>query len=188
MTRGVLAYAQMFPHRVGRCIADGMEFVVDGQKPWGWALTSLHNVTAAFEEGLVGECIAAGPDRCALAQHGVTASSLSRRIHALLDRIKHRPIPGYSDKLGPGIVTYELALEWLYGALYNPQAWPKVARGLFELEGGNATLALEQIGAKWDDKPSSKPSSAELSPLVICVSPDGKSCHINLATDVLELS
>lgn len=164
------AYAQMFPHRVGRCIADGNEFVLDSRTPWEWHLSSLHNTTAAFEEGLIGECIVAGPERCALAETGLTAQRLSKRMHDLLDSVHLRPVPGYSAKLGPGIVTYDLAIGWLFQALYNPPMWPKVARALLELEQGNGTLVLTQIGSSWDRKPSPRASSAELTAMVVCVS------------------
>lgn len=73
----------------------------------------------------------------------------------------------------------------LYGALYNPESWPKFARTLKELEGGNATRALEAFEDGWwgfDPNPDNvtdnsgyplkfpAAKSEELTMLVICVS------------------
>ena len=183
-------YTQLFPERVGRIAMDGMEYVVDGREPWGWGTTSLDNVTNAWEEGFLGECLSAGPGRCALAPsvedsgENAALTALVARMDHLFDRILQRPIPGFTSKSGPGIVTYEIVISLLYSALYNPESWPKFARTLKELEGGNATLALESWDGRWgfDPNPEEKEDrsgyplkfpeaqSEELTMMVICVS------------------
>lgn len=187
-------YAQMFPDRVGRVVLDGCEFVVDHREKWGFGETSLDNVTAAFEDGFVGECVKSGPDNCALAlsplnttkqgAYEAAQSHLSTRLHSLFDRVKQRPIPGIT-KYGPGIITYEVLVELLYQTLYNPPAWPTLADIFTQLERGNATSALEAYLSASGYNPEKKaetlphlphrkhyssefPSSSELGYMVIC--------------------
>ncbi|KZP09175.1 alpha/beta-hydrolase [Athelia psychrophila] len=150
-------YTQMFPDRVGRIAMDGMEYVVDGREPWGWGTASLDNVTNAWEDGFLGECLAAGPDRCALAPPAGSQSTLPAlvaRMDNLFAQILERPVPGFIAKSGPGIITYEIIISLLYSALYNAETWPKFARTLKELEGGNATLALEGLEGSWGFDPN----------------------------------
>jgi hypothetical protein len=188
-------YAQMFPDRVGRLVLDGCEFVLDHREKWGFGETSLDNVTAAFEDGFVGECVKAGPAGCALAtsasieeaDYKKAQAALSSRIHNLFDEIKRRPAPGFTHQAGPGIVTYERLIGMLYQSLYDPGSWGKTAEVFKELEAGNATLALQAMNAGWSYDPElapskgkqgpypghyslTHPSSSELSRLVICVS------------------
>jgi hypothetical protein len=174
----------MFPDRVGKLVLDGMEYARDGWKPYTWGTTSLDNVTNAFEDGFVGECVKAGPSSCALVTKAVAAEddefyldahqSLLSRLHDLFEGLVDRPIPGIS-KYGPGIVTYEYLTSWLYGVMYKPGDWKASAKLLAELEQGNATLALEAINeSQWSYKlemNGTDPTTGELSPLVICVSP-----------------
>ena len=171
----------MFPDRVGRLALDGMEFAKDGWQPWGWGTTSLDNVTNAFEDGIVGECVKAGPGHCELAtetvqddQHYTTLhANLLFRLHNLFYGLIDQPIPGHSSQ-GPGIVTYEYLTSWFYTILYHPADWKSCAEALASLEKGNATLALEAINeGMWFYKPGREgkdPNSGELSPMVICVS------------------
>jgi hypothetical protein len=101
----------------------------------------------------------------------------------LFERLLNRPIPGFTVSEGPGLATYENIIEMVYSALYNPASWPKAARILAELEGGNATLALQAVNRNWSYDPSKSPSynnsiphplpeaqSQELTMMVICVS------------------
>jgi hypothetical protein len=169
-----IAYSQLFPHRVGRIAMDGMEYVKDGRKPWGWGLTSLDNVTDAWEQGFLGECVKAGSSRCALAEpHGTTITALTQRMDALFDRLIKRPIPGFTADEGPGLVTYESVMEVIYSALYDPTSWPKTARMLVELDNANATLALMALNRDWSYDPRKIPNeevrSQELILMVICV-------------------
>ncbi|KAI0148361.1 alpha/beta-hydrolase [Xylariaceae sp. FL1272] len=172
-------YANLFPDRVGRVILDGTEYVRDHRLLGGFGWTALDNVTDAWHDGFLGECINAGPEHCALAQPRdggtVSVQDLGTRMHSLMKSLIHRPIPGYSPNSGPSLVTYSSLVGAIYGALYNAQSWPALAQMLSELEGGNSTLAtqmLEKQGWEFDptlpSPPSLKPSSDELGSLVIC--------------------
>jgi len=163
---------------------DGMEYAKDGWQPWGWGSTSLDNVTNAWEQGFLGECVRAGPSRCALAgPHSTTIDTLTQRMDILFERLLNCPIPGFTVSEGPGLATYENIIEMVYSALYNPASWPKAARMLAELEGGNATLILQAVNRDWSYNPRKSPShnnsiprplpetqSQELTMMVICVS------------------
>jgi hypothetical protein len=171
----------MFSDRVGRLVLDGMEYVRDGRDPWAWASSSLDNVTAAFEDGFIGECVKAGPSQCPLATQSVVNethylelhASLLSRLHALFEILIERPIPGRTPE-GPGVVTYELLTSWLYYNLYRAERWKVGADVLSSLEKGDASPALQAINdAFWlykVDSPRANPTSLELQPLVICVS------------------
>ena len=183
----------MFPDRIGHLVLDGMENARDGRTPWVWGTTSLDNVTDAFEDGFIGECVKAGQSLCALATNGqsdltdykAVRASLSTRVRAIFESTRKRPIPGVSSN-GPGIITYGQAIGWLYSTLYDPGEWKQAAKTLAQLEAGNATLMLEQsqnegfsfdpMGpGEWEDPfpgiyAPRQPCSGELTPLVICVS------------------
>ncbi|KAI8626048.1 alpha/beta-hydrolase [Xylariaceae sp. FL1651] len=172
-------YANMFPDSVGRIILDGTEYVRDHRLLGGFGWTALDNVTDAWHDGFLGECVNAGPDHCALAQPrdngAVTVGALESRMEILMKSIVQRPIPGYSELSGPSLVTYSALVETIYGALYNALTWPTLAQMLYELEGGNSTLAIAMLEkAEWTYDPTlkplpfPKPASEELGALVIC--------------------
>ncbi len=165
---------------------DGLEYAKDGRLPWGWGTTSLDNVTAAWEDGFLGECVTAGGDRCALVEgEQDTKEGLINRMAKLFSKVLDRPIPANSP-MGPGIITYEALIGLIYQALYRPESWPKTARGLAELENGNGTMVLEAVQRMFGFNPEKtekqkkaeetyplkfpKSGSAELSAMVICVS------------------
>lgn len=169
-------YSQMFPLHVGRLILDGLEFVKDHRELGGFAYTSLDNVTNAWNDGLLGECITAGASNCPLALDvsGETSDlpGLQKRMSHLFESLIRKPMPAFSEELGPGIVTYESLIRIIYEALYNGYTWPATAQMLSDLEKGNATLALqEMIEWRFDPKGFNKdqePSSEELVYMVIC--------------------
>ncbi|KAI0408733.1 alpha/beta-hydrolase [Xylaria palmicola] len=172
-------YANMFPDSVGRMILDGTEYVKDHRLLGGFGWTALDNVTNAWHDGFLGECINAGPEHCALARprngDAVTLEALESRMGALITSLIQRPIPSYLESSGPSLITYSSLVITIYAALYNAQTWPAVAQMLFELEGGNATLAAEMLDkADWKYNPSATPSpiskfvSEDLGTLVIC--------------------
>ena len=172
-------YANMFPHSVGRMILDGTEYVRDQRMLGGFGWAALDNVTDAWHDGFLGECLSAGPDHCALAkgkgEKSVTLQDLDDRMSALISSLIHRPRVGYSPSSGPSLITYSLLVPAIYRSLYNAKSWPALAQMLFELEDGNSTLAadfLEHSAWRYDPTlpvpPSPKPSSSELGALVIC--------------------
>lgn len=172
-------YASMFPNRVGRMILDGTEYVRDARLLGGFGWTALDNGTNAFDDGLLGECINAGPDHCALAKpvkgNAVTLDDLKKRMETLIQSLIKRPVVSYTDSSGPSLITYSNLVGLLYGAMYNAKSWPTLAQMLSELEAGNTTLAanmLERSVWEYDptepSPPNKRPSSDELGSLVIC--------------------
>ncbi|KAH6900441.1 hypothetical protein B0T10DRAFT_470697 [Thelonectria olida] len=172
-------YANMFPNSVGRMILDGTEYVRDHRLLGGFGWTALDNTTDAWRDGFIGECINAGPEYCALArpkdEHAVTKTALEKRMKTLVESLIERPIPGYTDFSGPSIVTYSALVMAIYDSLYNARSWPALAHILYELEDGNSTLATALIEGKFwgydptlPPSPARRPSSEELSYLVIC--------------------
>ncbi|KAH7001416.1 Alpha/Beta hydrolase protein [Ilyonectria destructans] len=172
-------YVNMFPNSVGPIILDGTEYVRDHRLLGGFGWTALDNVTDAWTDGFLGECINAGPEHCTLAKskdgHSVSLKDLEKRMETLVTSLIERPIPGYTDFSGPSIVTYSSLVSVIYDSLYNAQSWPALSQMLSELEDGNSTLAtafLERTAWEYDPTlpapPSRRPSSDELTTLVIC--------------------
>jgi len=161
-------YANMFPDRVGRVILDGCQHIRDQQQLAGFAWASLDNVTDAWREGFLGECVKAGPDKCALAKGPTsTVQELETRMDKLLASVLAQPLSGYTPVEGPSLITYSNLLPIIYSSLYSPWKWRSTARMLAELEMGNSTLTAIALG---EPLPCSakQPSSAELTSLVIC--------------------
>ncbi|KAJ5980326.1 Peptidase S33 tripeptidyl aminopeptidase-like C-terminal [Penicillium waksmanii] len=173
-------YVSMFPDRAGRLILDGTEYVRDHRLLGGFGWTALDNTTDAWNDGFLGECIKAGPERCALAkpipgQDGpVILKQLQDRMAGLLKSLRARPQSAYTEIGGPSLITYSALVDRvLYPVMYRPMEWPRIAQMLYELEAGNATLAAKQLDTSWSDhsdKPSypNIPASSELELLVIC--------------------
>lgn len=174
-------YVNMFPQSAGRIILDGTEYVRDQRKLAGFGLAALANVTDAWHDGFLGECINAGPEHCALAKSTpddaspMTLSRLVERMKALFKSVLQRPVPSYTEKSGPSIITYSDLVGSIYSTMYNAKSWPAMAQALQELEDGNSTLLatmLEKSSWEYDPTapppPTSKPSSDELTALVVC--------------------
>ncbi|KAI1150112.1 alpha/beta-hydrolase [Nemania diffusa] len=172
-------YANMFPDSVGRMILDGTEYVRDHRMLGGFGWTALDNVTNAWHDGFLGECIDAGPEHCALARSRdgdpVTLEALESRMDALVKSLVHRPMPSYAESVGPSLVTYSSLVLEIYATLYDARLWPAMAHMLYELEDGNATLAAAMLDKiEWAYDPASTTSTSprvvsdDLSSLVIC--------------------
>jgi pimeloyl-ACP methyl ester carboxylesterase len=176
-------YANMFPGRVGRLILDGTEYVRDHRELGGFGWTALDNVTDAWHDGFLGECLNAGPEHCALAkplngQDGpVVLEHLEERMNTLVTSLVQRPITSYTKEDGPSLITYSALVAGIYQALYNAASWPALAHMLYDLEHGNSTLAAIYLTQRWDYDPTIpcpawvsplKPVSEELGFLVIC--------------------
>ncbi|KAK3320192.1 hypothetical protein B0T19DRAFT_434050 [Cercophora scortea] len=188
-------YAAMFPGSVGRMVLDGTEYVPDHRELGGFGWTALDNGTDAWNDGFLGECLNAGPEHCALAKPRdgklVTLPDLKARMADLLSSLATRPIAGYTESSGPSLVTYSAIVNTLYGAMYNAERWPAVAKTLYELEMGNSTLAAALL-ERWEFDPSrpcsdfAKPSSDELFNMVVCADaydapqPDGLDWWLSL--------
>ncbi|KAJ3181715.1 hypothetical protein HDU87_000733 [Geranomyces variabilis] len=165
-------YANMFPSHVGRMVLDGTEYVKDHRLVGGFGWTALDNTTDAWNDGFLGECVRAGPEHCALAKPVssdlavVTLRSLQARMEALFTSLVERPIPGFTSRSGPGMVTYSVLVDALYSGLYSPGTWPATAAMLADLENGNATSALLRFeDLMWAYNPRSEQHSTRGRPL-----------------------
>lgn len=151
-------YANMFPNSVGRVILDGTEYVRDHRLVGGFGWTALDNITDAWHDGFLGECVDAGPEYCALAKspsgHPVTLSGLEDRMAKTIKSLTEWPLPAYTEKNGPSLVTYSALIDTIYSALYTPASWPALAQMLYELEQGNTTLAAEFLDKNWAYDPT----------------------------------
>ncbi len=168
-------YASMFPDSVGRLILDGTEYVRDHRELGGFGWTALDNVTDAWRDGFLGECLKAGPRHCALAKPQpalspatveveltVRLAALDGRMQSLVKSLTRRPVAGYTAGGGPSLVTYSALVGAIYGAMYNPISWPALAQMLAELEAGNSTLAaafLERSAWEYDPAAAATPLS-----------------------------
>ncbi|KAI0410304.1 Alpha/Beta hydrolase protein [Xylaria grammica] len=172
-------YANMFPNRVGGMILDGPQYVRDQRLVGGWGWTSLDNVTDIWRDGFLGECVKAAAQNCALARpmrfqaRPVSVEELEIRMRTLFESILARPIPGYTESVGPSLITYSKLVLEIYISLYDPTTWPATAQMLYELEAGDSTLAAASLELRRKNEPSlpcraEKQSSDELLHLVIC--------------------
>ncbi|RKU44543.1 hypothetical protein DL546_000602 [Coniochaeta pulveracea] len=173
-------YANMFPHRVGRMILDGNEYVRDHRLLGGFGYTALDNVTDAWHDGFLGECLHAGPKSCALAELVVgeadpnALARLQERVEKVIRSLIDRPLPAYDNKNGPSLITYSPLVAAIYEALYRPRMWPDTAQMLYELSQGNTTLAALALEKQWGFDPFTPPTPGkfsdenDLANLVIC--------------------
>jgi len=144
-------YSQMFPHRVGRLLLDGVDPADQAWTVEGWGTSAIGDIEKAYIEGVLGECVRSGPKGCALAKDdNTTVDELKNSTYALFDRLKRHPMPATHPKLGPGVITYETVDNIIYGALYNSASWPMLARMLAGLLEGNGTLALQMQGWNYE--------------------------------------
>lgn len=176
-------YAGMFPDSVGRIILDGNEVFSDYKDVITFASNTFDNVTDAWRDGFLANCVNAGPDGCPLAnsrtgEGNVTLKSLEARMDTLLASLAERPLPAYSEKSGPGLITYQFVLDAIFESMYGSGAWPGLAGLLNDLESKNTTKALERMNKGWwasdPGAPFTEmrpPTNDELVTMVIC--PEG---------------
>ncbi|KAM3441174.1 hypothetical protein NHJ13734_002968 [Beauveria thailandica] len=169
-------YAAMFPDKVGRMVLDGNVYFKDYRTLGMDSYNSFANVTDVWVDGFLGECVRAGPDKCALAQskegdnRPVTLENLQARMESLIQSLAKAPIPAYLESTGPMLITYSEFVKALYPALYLPTTWASVASMLRELERGNTTAAAKRISSfqSGPAEVASRPFSFELTNLVVC--------------------
>ncbi|KAJ5711760.1 hypothetical protein N7488_005916 [Penicillium malachiteum] len=168
----------MFPETVDRMILDGNLYVKDFRVLGGAGWSLLENDTDVWRVGFLGECTNAGPEWCALAkptngESPVTLEHLEARLTKVMKSLIDRPLPAYTDKNGPSLITYSQLVDKLRQLMYDHKKWPDVAQMLYELDLGNSTLAAVYLNSDWRYKPW-KPSyihhplSEESMNLIIC--------------------
>ncbi|GAC93601.1 proteinase [Pseudozyma hubeiensis SY62] len=169
-------YANMFPDKVGRLMLDGTEYVRDQRLIGGFGWAALDNITAAFEDGFLGECVDAGPDRCSLAKplpgstELPTKSDLISTFDQLFTNLTLRPLPGWTENSGPLIITYTSIISLIYTSLYAASTWPPLASAFHDLLQGNTSAISQYVDDSWEFDPHfpARHSSDELGMLVIC--------------------
>lgn len=138
-------YANLFPHRVGAVVIDGVLDPiawanVDADVPFSVALRSDAGAQATFEE-FTRQCDAAGETYCALAPNS------RARIEALLERLRKEPILLTDPETGETFpYLYSFAVADMLGALYNPFGYADAAAfvAFLESQADPATLGLER--------------------------------------------
>ncbi|SPO29119.1 uncharacterized protein UTRI_06068 [Ustilago trichophora] len=205
-------YVNMFPDSVGRLMLDGTEYVRDQRLMGGFGWAALDNITAAFNDGFIGECVDAGPDRCALAKPLKkgdpipTKQQLIDTMNKLFAQLVQRPIPGHTDDSGPMLITYSQVISLVYSGLYSPFSWDGLAVAFHELLKGNPSIISLYLDS-WEYDPTlpaslpAKHASDELGILVICsdqydsplppgydVSTNGQQWYLDLWADMVERS
>jgi pimeloyl-ACP methyl ester carboxylesterase len=144
-----LTYANLFPRRVRAMVLDGVEDPVRYLAGTASALAQSFTDTDRTWEQFLALCEAAGPDRCALAGHGMTAAE---RAEGVLARLRQAPIPAPSAS-PPGELTYGEALTALkFAALPNPALWP-VSAALLEAAAEGDASPLEDIARGYANEP-----------------------------------
>ena len=112
--------------------------------PAAWAsnLADTSEVVQAFYDA----CAGAGAERCALSSSSATPVHVQRRVEALYNTVRTRPIPGFESGAGVyGVVDYSTLQQAFQDALYSPyDMFPDFARALAELESGNGTQILSR--------------------------------------------
>ncbi len=152
-------YVNMFPDSVGRLILDGIVYQGVWKELAGFGLSFLDMVESAYQKGLLGECVEAGPDHCALAQpvresgHLPTQEDLIGAMQSVFDELAKRPVLGYTDRSGPFVITYSSVSMLLAMSLYDPSSWPQITEALYGLLQGNTTVMSDLVD-RWEYDPT----------------------------------
>lgn len=174
-------YVNMFPDKAGRVILDAVAPVRDSRKLGGLLYWPDDLSEQTWREGVLGECINAGPERCALAEPVddgklVTVDDLEKRMDNLFQSIADRPMPAYTDASGPVVVTYAQVVLIVVACLLDPQTWGFLAQVLTSLERGDASVAANMIdGLVWHEnipyvksRPHQAPLHTDVRSFVVC--------------------
>ncbi|KAF8333063.1 Alpha/Beta hydrolase protein [Cantharellus anzutake] len=136
----------MFPHRVGHVIIDGVV------NPQVWAAEpsyklwsdSLQNTSDVFY-GFSAACAMAGPTGCEIATNGSTAESIVQWTMDLMDA-------AYDFKEGGGTFGSADIRKLIFSSMYQPKNWPGLATKLYDYANevwpsGNTTRRRRSLGS-----------------------------------------
>ncbi|KAF7324929.1 hypothetical protein MKEN_00535200 [Mycena kentingensis (nom. inval.)] len=151
--------ANMLPHKAGKIYMDGVVsadmwsnehyesqaliriFLIDSEKTYQFFLS---------------ECLAAGPQHCALAQEGDTSpAAIGARIDAFIDRLQAQPLQ-VPNHVRPGFLTSGGVRSTLFNALQFPETWPTYADMLARAMASDAARLMHMIKHPFSD-PSPPP-------------------------------
>ncbi|TKY86942.1 hypothetical protein EX895_004230 [Sporisorium graminicola] len=172
-------YVNMFPNRVGRLVLDGTIYERNYRLMAGFGSQGLDNITDAFHDGFLGECVDAGPAHCALAQplkQGdplPTKQDLINTMQDLFTQLLERPVAGYTNDSGPIIITYAQVVALVSIAMYDPATWDDLAAAVYELLRGNVMPISQRLDTWTYDPsqpalPSADHTQLEMIALVVC--------------------
>ncbi|KZV83249.1 hypothetical protein EXIGLDRAFT_656341 [Exidia glandulosa HHB12029] len=137
-----ITYSAMFPDNVGRVIVDG---VVDLENYY----------SGAWDNNLMDadKALAMVLDSCAASStcplHEATGKLISKRLDAILARLKTDPIPVRTSGSNYGMVDFSLARTLLFLGLTEPVGtYPLIFAALAEVEKGNGDLLFAVSGVK----------------------------------------
>ncbi|KAG8707413.1 hypothetical protein FRC09_001837 [Ceratobasidium sp. 395] len=167
---GFRYFINVFPHRVGKVILDG---VVDPllwstvpAYQWGkWDLADAESAYTNFLEA----CASAGPERCALRlTQDTTSFTIRQRVEKLIHDLYERPLPVPAGEQ-PYIVTSGMVRELIFNSMYHPRKWPVLAEQLADVMRGDGRLALSAILNKIELDTRKKPWTDWAGNAVRCV-------------------
>ncbi|PHH84796.1 hypothetical protein CDD83_1390 [Cordyceps sp. RAO-2017] len=137
-------YGALFPQRSRRIVIDGVTDYFDWYQ--SRILRGDFVDTVNVLDGFFDECVKAG-DGCALASQARSKEELRQKVMAFLRQLYSHPMPVYVDVRRQGVLTYATVLnEAIYGSLFSPSTWPRLARQLAGAMAGNATEAFLAYG------------------------------------------
>ncbi|CAG7946222.1 unnamed protein product [Penicillium nalgiovense] len=148
-------YAGLFPERSKRVVIDG----VVNQFDWyeGVDLSEDLIDTDNVLDGFFEECMKADAGSSALASLATSKEELRETVFSFMDQLRQQPLDVYINNTVYGILTYEKVwYNGIFAALYKPPLWSSLARNLYSLLQGNATLAFlayNTAGEQNDESP-----------------------------------
>ncbi|KAJ7080072.1 Alpha/Beta hydrolase protein [Mycena crocata] len=142
-------YVAMFPEQSERVVLDGVVYAPEQYSSLVDHGLSAGKSTNGVLEGFISNCVAAGPDRCALmASTSTTSAQLSARIWGLAARLQTKPLPVPRPIKGvPAILHPGHLLDAIFSAMYRPTSWTALAEAIAHAEAGDGAALAELSGA-----------------------------------------
>ncbi|KAG9124405.1 hypothetical protein FRC07_011734 [Ceratobasidium sp. 392] len=160
---GFRYFVNMFPHRVGKVILDGVvdPLLWSSIPAYQWGKWDCADAESAYTSFL-NACVDAGPERCALCtSQTTTASTIRQAADKLIDELYEHPLP---VSLGeqPYIVTSGMVRRLIFTRLYRPRTWPDLAQQLAATIRGNGRPILDAMVNRIELDTRKKPRSIEM--------------------------
>ncbi|TPX08569.1 uncharacterized protein E0L32_009908 [Thyridium curvatum] len=146
--------AAMFPDKIDRMVLDG---VLNPHEYFNGFEEEQFAATDATWTAMFKACVAAGPEKCALARRNATASELEEATYTLIETLKRDPIYYKTS-----IVDYNFIKNVIVEFLYTPSGWPLLVAALDTLLPGSGGLDPKIMDAVIGAMASAAPSSEAL--------------------------
>ena len=143
-------YANVFPHRVGAMVIDGVLDPIRwvnrrARAPFSTRLRSDEGAQETLER-FFELCDEAGPDLCAI------APDAAERYAALADRLRDEPVTVVDPESGDEVpITYQDLIAITLGSLYDPFSFPFLADLIALIESEGTPQQLGAALARLDD-------------------------------------